>query len=241
MTARTHDYQLYWVADNRVAADFPPVSNALREPDGLLAIGGDLSPRRLVDAYRRGIFPWYSEGQPILWWSPDPRCVLFPGEFRISRSLHRVLKKKTFRITCNRAFGDVIVACAQPRGGKRDTWITREVITAYQRLHSLGYAHSIECWHQGRLAGGLYGVAIGRVFFGESMFTRVTDASKAALAQLTAALLHWGYPLIDCQVYSRHLESLGARCIPRAEFVHLLQHWCAVPGRHNWRDLGGEP
>jgi len=241
MTAETIEHQIYWVADNRIAPDFPAVERALADPDGLLAIGGDLSPLRVLSAYRRGIFPWYSEGQPILWWSPDPRCVLYPGKMRINRSLRKSMRNKSLRITCDRAFGDVIKACAAPRQGIRDTWITRDVKQAYQQLHDMGYGHSIECWQDGKLVGGLYGLAIGRVFFGESMFSQVPDASKAALAWLSERLADYEFRLIDCQVDSAHLRRLGAELMPRQLFIKGLNEWCEVASTIDWRTLDAQP
>ncbi len=207
-------------------ASFPPVSQALDEPNGLLAVGGDLSPQRLLEAYRRGIFPWYSEGQPILWWSPDPRLVLFPSELRISRSLRKVINKGMFRITVDQAFPEVISACAGPREGEPGTWITSPMREAYLQLHRLGWARSVEAWHEGRLVGGLYGVAIGQVFFGESMFYRMANASKVAFVTFVEQLREGGCALIDCQVTTPHLLSLGAREISRTEFVENLGRWC---------------
>lgn len=201
---------------------FPALERALRQPNGLLAAGGDLSASRLLDAYRRGIFPWYSEGEPILWWSPDPRMVLFPGELKISRSLGKTLRKGTFTVTADRAFSDIIDACGAPRRDQPGTWITREMRQAYNCLHREGYAHSIETWRNEDLAGGLYGVAIGRVFFGESMFARETDASKVALVALVRQIERWGFGIIDCQMNTAHLASLGAREISRSEFARLL-------------------
>ncbi|HHC72240.1 MAG TPA: leucyl/phenylalanyl-tRNA--protein transferase [Thiotrichales bacterium] len=202
---------------------FPPVSSALEEPNGLLAVGGDLSPRRVLAAYRRGIFPWYSQGQPILWWSPDPRAVLFPERLHISRSLRKRLRRRSYRVTLDLAFEAVIEACAAvPRPGQEGTWITSEMAEAYLRLHRLGYAHSVETWQAGRLVGGLYGVAMGRIFFGESMFSRETDASKVAFAHLVRHLRRYDYRLIDCQVETSHLLSLGAGNIPRDRFVAMV-------------------
>lgn len=215
---------------------FPDVNLALREPDGLLAMGGDLSPGRLLDAYRHGIFPWYTEGQPILWWSPDPRAVLFPSRVKISRSLRKTLKQGRYRITMDRAFRSVMEGCAEPRNGVPGTWITRAMIEAYTELHEMGFAHSIETWLDGRLVGGLYGVALGRVFFGESMFSRSPDASKVALVSLARQLATWGYGLIDCQIYTEHLASLGAETIPREIFTRFLEQWAEQPGRDApWR------
>ncbi len=212
-------------------AEFPPVE--LASPEGLLAVGGDLSSERLLAAYRNGIFPWYSPGQPVLWWSPDPRTVLFPERLRISRSLGKALRQNRFRVTLDQAFERVIDACAAPRranptGG---TWITGEMRAAYCRLHAEGYAHSVEVWSGSELVGGLYGVALGGVFFGESMFSRATDASKVALARVVGQLTTWGYSLIDCQVGSAHLFSLGAEEIPRQEFLAALHAALTLPGR----------
>lgn len=205
---------------------FPPVGQALEEPDGLLAIGGNLSVELLLCAYRRGIFPWFSAGQPILWWSPDPRSVLFPDALHISRSLRRTLRRARFRCTLNRCFERVVAACAASRPGQQGTWITPEMASAYADLAAEGHAHSVEVWDDRELAGGLYGVAIGRVFFGESMFSRRTDASKVALVRLADALVSGGYRLIDCQLYSPHLASLGAQLIARTDFVAALRQWC---------------
>lgn len=220
-------------------APFPDVGLAEREPDGLLALGGDLSVTRLVNAYRHGIFPWFGAGDPILWWSPDPRTILLPPQVRISRSLRKTLKRGHFTVSLDGAFDQVICACAEPRPDSGGTWLVPQMIAAYRRLHRHGLAHSVEVWHQGTLAGGLYGVAIGRVFFGESMFTRVTDASKVALVHLCRTLEGWGYGLIDCQVLTGHLLRMGAVQIPRAQFVDLLDHWCELPGRTGpWGEPG---
>jgi leucyl/phenylalanyl-tRNA--protein transferase len=199
---------------------FPPVSQALTEPNGLLAVGGDLSPERILAAYRRGIFPWFSPGDPILWWSPDPRMVLLPQEIRITRSLAKTLRNADYTVKLDTAFERVIAACAAtPRPGQNGTWITAEMQAAYARLHALGYAHSVETWRGEELVGGLYGIAIGQAFFGESMFSHVTDASKIAVAHLCRYLAAHGYGIIDCQMETSHLASLGARSIPRDEFV----------------------
>jgi len=204
------------------APSFPPVDSAT--PEGLLAVGGDLSSERLLAAYQHGIFPWYNPGQPILWWSPDPRAVLYPEKLKISRSLRKTLKRGQLRVTFDSCFRDVMLACAAPReqfpGG--GTWITDAMVEAYTRLHAMGYAHSIETWHENRLVGGLYGVALGGVFFGESMFARETDASKVALVVLVSKLRAWGFVLIDCQIPSAHLTSLGAEEIPRDAFLTEL-------------------
>lgn len=202
---------------------FPPVEQALAEPNGLLAAGGDLSPARLLAAYRRGIFPWYSAGEPILWWSPDPRMALFPAELKISRSLAKALRNKPYEVTFDTAFGQVMAACAAAsRPGQHGTWITAEMQSAYGKLHELGYAHSVEVWLDGRLAGGLYGMALGRAFYGESMFSRQADASKIALVHLCRHLQSQGFGIIDCQMETAHLASLGARPIPRSDFIALL-------------------
>ena len=200
---------------------FPPPDYA--DPDGLLAVGGDLSPERLLLAYGMGIFPWYGEETPILWWSPHPRLVLFPEELKVSRSLQRVIRKGTFQVTVDSAFPDVIAECAQVRLKNHEgTWIVPEMSAAYCRLHELGYAHSVETWRQGELVGGLYGVALGSVFYGESMFTKRSDASKVALVHLVHLLRSRHFEMIDCQLTTRHLLSLGAREIPRREFLRRL-------------------
>jgi len=214
---------------------FPPLEAALQEPNGLLCAGGDLSPWRLLEAYQQGIFPWYSRGEPILWWSPDPRMVLFPPEFRISRSLRRRLRSACFRTTFDSAFPAVIAACAEtPRAGQRGTWITREMRRAYCHLFELGFAHSVEIWIDGKLVGGLYGLAIGRMFYGESMFSRATDASKIALAHLVHFLEEERFGMIDCQMSTPHLASLGAREIPRTAFIERVRFLVAAawqPGK----------
>lgn len=198
---------------------FPPVDDAMREPNGLLAAGADLSPARLLDAYRRGIFPWFGDEDPLLWWSPDPRMVLFVDELRVSRSLRKTIRSGRFSVTADRAFSRVMSGCAEPRDDQEGTWITTEMRAAYARLAVMGYAHSVEAWAGEELAGGLYGVAIGRVFFGESMFARVTDASKVAFVALVRQLQQWGFRLIDCQMPTAHLASFGAREIPRRSFL----------------------
>jgi leucyl/phenylalanyl-tRNA--protein transferase len=213
---------LTWLEDTDPPGDFPPVAMALREPNGLLAAGGDLSPERVRAAYSRGIFPWYAEGEPVLWWSPDPREVLVPDQFHCSRSLRRSLRSADFRITEDTAFPEVIDACAAARGASTGTWITPQMRSAYVGLYRLGLAHSVEVWAGQALVGGLYGVRTGRVFSGESMFSRQDDASKAALAWLAGACPARGIALIDCQVPSAHLRSLGSGPIPRARFVEFL-------------------
>jgi leucyl/phenylalanyl-tRNA--protein transferase len=213
---------------------FPPLSEALTEPNGLIAAGGGLSSARLIDAYRQGIFPWFSPGQPILWWSPDPRMVIIPQDLKVSRSLDRTLRNRAYEVRADANFDAVIRACAQPRAADGGTWISADMIAAYHTLHELGVAHSIETWIDGKLAGGLYGVALGRMFYGESMFTRATDASKIALVHLARQLARWQFGLIDCQMHTPHLASLGAHEIPRADFMRKLQELvnCAdVPGR----------
>jgi leucyl/phenylalanyl-tRNA--protein transferase len=245
---------------------FPPVETALREPNGLLAMGGDLSPARLLDAYRHGIFPWFNPGEPILWWSPDPRMVLVPGEVRVTRSLAKRLRNSGFEVRVDTAFAEVMRACAAPRPppgrapargapegspllcrdpsavsggvllagaapheGETGTWISPAMVTAYSRLFDAGYAHSMETWHDGRLVGGLYGVAIGRMFYGESMFSREPDASKVALVRLARQLQQWDFGLIDCQMETPHLASLGARTMPRAMFTARLAELVKLP------------
>lgn len=202
---------------------FPPVTQALHSPNGLLAAGGDLSVKRLLVAYRHGIFPWFSEGEPILWWSPDPRMVLFPNEFKVSHSLRKTLRNGNHEVRFDSRFEQVMRACAAPREGASGTWILEEMIAAYCELHRLGYAHSVETWMDGELVGGLYGMALGRMFYGESMFSRRPNASKIALAHLAAQLKRWNFGMIDCQMNTTHLASLGAREIPRNEFIAGLQ------------------
>lgn len=219
----------FWLDPRDDNYGFPDVSLALTEPDGLLAIGGSLSPGRLQSAYRRGIFPWYNEDQPILWWSPDPRTVLFPKRVHISRSLAKKVRQGQFDISFDRAFDQVVEACQQPRRHESGTWITAEMHAAYSRMHQLGYGHSIECWQEDRLVGGLYGLAFGKAFFGESMFSRERDASKVAMVYLARQLQAWGFGLIDCQVASPHLFSMGAQEIPRTEFIQHLQRLTSQP------------
>jgi leucyl/phenylalanyl-tRNA---protein transferase len=215
---------------------FPPVERALPEPNGLLAAGADLSLRRLVEAYERGIFPWYSEGQPVLWWSPDPRMVLYPTELRIARSLRKRMARRDYEVRADTAFEDVIRACAAPRSDSGGTWITEEIIAAYTRLHEAGHAHSVETWIDGELAGGLYGVALGRMVYGESMFTLQPDASKIALAHLVRQLERWGYGMIDCQMKTAHLARFGAREIPRSAFTRKLRELVNYPRQAStWR------
>jgi leucyl/phenylalanyl-tRNA--protein transferase len=212
----------------------------LADPDGLLAVGGDLSVERLVLAYRSGVFPWYNEGEPILWWSPSPRLILFPEEFHIGRRFARRLKQKPFEVRFDTDFPGVIARCATVRGpARRGTWITPDMIRAYCRLHEAGYAHSVEAWEGGRLVGGLYGVSLGAAFFGESMFTEVSDASKVALAALVERAKAWGFLFIDCQMRTEHLVRLGAREVSRRAFMTLLDRADQVPTRRGpWRDGG---
>lgn len=211
------------------SAPFPPLATALREPNGLLAAGSDLSVATLLSAYRQGIFPWFGEEDPILWWSPDPRMVMFPKELRLSRSLRKILRGGKFVVTADCVFTRVISECRNPRDGQPGTWITGSMEAAYIALHRAGYAHSLETWLDGELVGGLYGVALGRVFFGESMFTRVNNASKVALATLVQQLEAWSYGLIDCQMRTDHLASFGAREIPRGEFAQHLAELVDYP------------
>lgn len=213
---------IVWLSERDSPDAFPPVDRALREPDGLLAAGGDLSPPRLLAAYRRGIFPWYSRGQPILWWCPDPRAVLVPGELRVSRSLAKSIRNRGFQTRIDTSFREVIRACGSSELRPGGTWLSPEMRAAYLKLHKLGYAHSIETWREERLVGGLYGVALGRMFFGESMFSTESDASKVALKRLCDELVARGFHLIDCQMATPHLLGLGAQLLPRPEFIHAL-------------------
>ncbi len=224
------------------ADDFPPLELALVEPNGLLCAGGDLSPQRIVQAYLRGIFPWYAKDEPILWWSPDPRMVLVPAEFKISRSLRKTLSRGHYQVRLDHDFAAVIRACARTaRAGQNGTWITAEMQAAYNKLHELGFAHSVETWVDGKLVGGLYGLGIGRMFYGESMFSHATDASKIALAHLARFLDMQGFGLIDCQMNTPHLASLGAREIPRQDFIARLRELTAVAPRNGrWPTAGAE-
>lgn len=230
---------LPWIGDDE---PLPDPRRAWREPNGLLAAGADLSPGRLLEAYARGIFPWYSDGQPVLWWSPDPRMVLYLDEFRLHRSLARTIRRNCaateprWRVTHDQAFAEVMRACAEPRDAEGGTWITAQILAAYQGLHRLGNAHSVEVWEGSRLVGGLYGVAIGRMFYGESMFARVADASKVALAALVATLRKLDFRVIDCQQNTRHLASLGAREISRETFLDEVAGLIRQPGP-DWRTI----
>lgn len=210
---------------------FPPLEDALVEPNGLLAAGGDLSPKRLIKAYRCGIFPWFNENETILWWSPDPRMVLFPNELKISHSLNKILKKRDYEIRVDSAFNEVIRACAAPRKGQAGTWIHSDMISAYITLHEMGLAHSVETWIDGKLKGGLYGVTQGKIFFGESMFSQIDNASKIAFVHLVKQLERWNYSMIDCQMRTTHLASFGAREIPRKEFSHRLKESVNYPNQ----------
>jgi leucyl/phenylalanyl-tRNA--protein transferase len=211
-----------WLPDN-FSGPFPTTKLALVEPDGLLAAGGNLEPDTILQAYRQGIFPWYNYDQPILWWSPNPRCVLFPEKLHISRSLKRTLNNNPFEIKIDSAFRETMHACAKPRKDERGTWINDDIIDAYFTLHELGHAHSIECWHKNKLVGGMYGVQLGQVFYGESMFSHMKDASKVAMVYLCNTIKP---ALLDVQVYSKHLESMGAENIDRYDFEQLLKQYC---------------
>jgi len=216
---------------------FPPIDEAF--DDGLVAAGGDLSPKRILNAYRHGLFPWFNKDDPILWWSPDPRMVLFTDKVKLSKSLKKTLRTSSLTITFDRAFEQVISSCSQPRSDLAEdnngTWIHPEMIAAYVKLHQLGHAHSVECWQQDKLVGGLYGIAIGKVFFGESMFSHVRDSSKMALVALCQQLQRWDFKFIDCQVYSDHLASLGAQELPQSEFSHYLKEFCPQQHSHIWQ------
>lgn len=219
---------------SRTSHQFPPASQALKDPNGLLAAGGDLNPDRILNAYRNGIFPWYNPGEPILWWSPDPRCVIYSDRLHISRSLRKRLRRSDYQVTFDQAFGAVMDGCAAPRTGSSGTWISPEMHAAYRQLHRHGHAHSVEVWQEGELTGGLYGIASGRMFFGESMFSLRTDASKIAFAWLVEQLKNWGYPLIDCQVHNPHLVTLGAEEITRETFLQELDRIVDIPCSPSW-------
>ena len=210
---------------------FPPTHHALAEPNGLLAAGGNLSPEWLLAAYHQGVFPWFSEGEPILWWSPNPRMVVFPSELRLTRSLLKTLRSGHFEVRCDTAFAQVMTACAAPREPGGGTWISPQIQAAYCRIHEMGWAHSIEAWRGSELVGGLYGVAIGRVFYGESMFHRATDASKVAFAHLVRLLEQHNFAVIDCQMTTQHLSSLGGRELMRSDFLDGLARWTQEDGR----------
>jgi leucyl/phenylalanyl-tRNA--protein transferase len=231
--------ELVWL--ERHSYDFPPVEHALHDPDGLLAVGGDLSLGRLVRAYSQGIFPWYEDGQPILWWSPDPRAVLKPGNVKISRSLRKKLRRKEFVVKIDTAFDQVLDLCQAPRSYSLDTWITDEMKNAYSELHKAGFAHSIECYCDEEMVGGLYGVSKGNLFFGESMFHKVTDASKVAFVYLCRLLAELNCPIIDCQLPNPHIMSLGVEIIPRLEFLKYLSknNQLATEEGIDWASLRG--
>ncbi|MCU7904323.1 MAG: leucyl/phenylalanyl-tRNA--protein transferase [Candidatus Thiodiazotropha sp. (ex Epidulcina cf. delphinae)] len=230
---------MIFLLDDDPSTPFPDVSLAEREPDGLLAVGGDLTPQRLIHAYRQGIFPWFTDGEPILWWSPDPRTVLYPKYIRISRSLRKTLRKTVYRVSFDHDFEGVIQGCAAPRDKSPGTWLVPEMIEAYRQQHLMGMAHSVEVWQDNDLIGGLYGMAVGGVFFGESMFSRESDSSKIALVHLSRKLADWGFSMIDCQVYTKHLASLGAEEIPRTTFCSNLEQWTRLPGRPgSWSSEG---
>lgn len=219
---------------DRVSLQFPALNTALAEPNGLLAAGGDLSSARLLAAYRHGCFPWYQDDQPLLWWSPDPRTVLLPEQLHVSRSLRKVLRQDQFSVTFDRNFSEVIRACAEPRHDDDGTWITEDMQAAYLELHQQGHAHCVEVWQDDRLVGGLYGIAIGQLFFGESMFSRVSNASKVGFVALVTALKNAGFVLIDCQMPTDHLISLGAHSIPRQSFADYLHCYLDMPNSMQW-------
>ncbi|TVP91246.1 MAG: leucyl/phenylalanyl-tRNA--protein transferase [Pseudomonadaceae bacterium] len=214
---------------------FPPPEHALEDPNGLIALGGDLRPQRLINAYRQGIFPWYQDDQPLLWWCPDPRTVVTPESLHVSRSMQKFLRKTDFAVTFDQNFSSVIEACAAPRSYAEDTWITDDMQAAYTALHHLGIAHSVEVWQQGQLVGGLYGVALGRVFFGESMFSWQTNASKTAFIHLVRKLGDCGFALIDCQMPTDHLFSLGAQAMSRHDFLQQLSRLCPPGAPDYWQ------
>lgn len=225
-----------WLDEKQIS--FPPVETALQEPNGLLAAGGNLFPQTLLQAYRLGIFPWYADPDPILWWSPEPRCVLSPGDVHISKSMQKLIRHHPFSVTCDTAFKDVMTACSQPRDYTDETWITDDMLQAYCDLHDLGHAHSIEVWQDKELVGGIYGIAIGAAFFGESMFSRVSNSSKVAFISLCQSLERAGFTLIDCQVESPHLKTLGAYNITRQDFQQRLKDAINTPLQHQpWDSL----
>lgn len=233
--------RLRWLAPSAGPDSLPDPGSAMRDPNGLLAAGGSLRPEWLLAAYRHGIFPWYEEGQPILWWCPDPRAVLRPAELKVSRSLRRTLRRRVYRVTADRAFDAVVDACAGPRRYTDATWITSDMAAAYKRMHALGWAHSFEAWAGEQLAGGLYGLQIGRVFFGESMFAKERDASKAAFVLAVGFLEQRGCALVDCQLPSSHLTSLGASLADREVFLRLLDELCEPAGTPgSWTEAMGE-
>jgi leucyl/phenylalanyl-tRNA--protein transferase len=218
--------QLPWLEDT--GGIFPPASEAFDEPNGLLCAGGQLEPEILLSAYSQGIFPWFDDDQPILWWSPDPRMIIEIDSFKASRSVRKLIRRGGFSFSLDTAFEQVVAGCAAPRSDDNGTWITHEMRRAYLRLHHLGFAHSVEVWQESELVGGLYGVAIGSQFFGESMFSKTSNASKAALTILVEQLSRWGFALIDCQVANPHLESLGAIEIQRSDFLARIAVTCST-------------
>ena len=230
--------QLSWLSTDP-NAEFPPLEHAMLEPNGLLAAGGDLTPERLLNAYRHGIFPWYNEGEPILWWSPDPRFILELDELYITKRLARTIRQGIFDITCDTAFANVIQSCSKKRPGKEEgTWLVSEMVDAYCRLHEQGFAHSVECWQEGKLVGGLYGIALGKIFFGESMFSQAANASKVALVYLVELLRKWDFNLIDCLVKSEHLVRLGAKEISGMEFRQRLQQYVTIDQKQGtWKNI----
>jgi len=236
--------QIPWLDPETIL--FPSPALALNDPNGLLAAGGDLSPNRILAAYQHGIFPWFNPGEPILWWSPSPRTVIYPAQLHISRSLRKVIRSGTYRVSFDHCFTEVMRACAAPRPSANGTWISNEIIASYSRLHTSGYAHSVEVWKTNttgeELVGGLYGIALGKIFFGESMFSRADNASKVGLAFLVSQLKAWDFQLIDCQVANNHLFSLGAIEIPREEFQQLLVDFVKIPACYpgNWSNLEPE-
>lgn len=225
---------LNFIAPDSPPDAFPPAEQALSDPDGLVATGGDLSLERLLAAYSKGIFPWYDKGQSILWWSPDPRAFLFVANLKVSSRFRRTLRKADFKLVFDRSFREVVVACAQPRRNQPETWITEEMIAAYCALHAAGHAHSLELLVNDELVGGLYGVSIGRMFYAESMFSRISDASKIVMVGLTWQLAEWGFAGLDCQVPSPHLESMGCSQLPRADFIRMNIEYQAQPGPTEW-------
>ena len=226
---------MYWAADRVMSDNFPPGDRALADPDGLLAIGGDLSVDRLLDAYRRGIFPWYSEGQPILWWSPATRSLIEPRQLHISRSLRKLIRQQRFELSWDRDFEGVIDGCAEPRQAQNGTWITGDMRNAYVRMFNRGFAHSVECALDGKLVGGIYGITLGRAFFGESMFSRASNASKVAMAFLCQQLVAWDFDFLDCQVHNPHLQRMGAQICPRTDFERrLVQALARQPSASAW-------
>jgi len=233
--------RIVWLSPSDAPEAFPNVADALTDPDGLLAAGGDLDPERILFAYRKGIFPWYDDGQPILWWSPDPRCILRPADLHLSRRLRRQIRSSSAELRFNQAFSDVIRACAGERKSQQGTWITGDMMAAFEQLHGEGWAHSVEIWENAQLVGGIYGLCIGRVFFGESMYSAIPNASKMALLGLTWHMQAEGLELLDCQVVSQHLMTLGASTIPRAEFTKILDRACIRPSRHERWPCGSLP